>query len=316
MQPFLLLAVTALLAQGDAPPRTSYAQAHARVFANPFATPQTDMFSAVPELGLAFSGRGVLGAFGRIVSSNVDFREDTQKVVHRWGVCAEATWDMDGESDHPFGGLFTPGTRVPAILRMATGTNRTVHFAMAARTWGVALKLFPSQDPQEPVTTVNLSLFDQHGLDGQARPYFLQPLPSQQPLFFSNLIKAEALQSRIAGFVLGRFDRTPLFRSLRPLAAVDESGAVPFNTLSPSVVQLHVRHSVHQVGTLPEDYRQELLAYAPGELVFDVVLPAQANQPAVRRIGTVTVGRMVMSPVCDGALHFAHPPTPLDEVVP
>ncbi len=309
-----LLLVAALHAQTPPPVLTSYAGAHARVFANPHAQPPRDMFSAVPELGLALSGVGVLKAFGRIVSSPVDFRDDTQKVVHRWGVCGEVVWEMDGEP-HSYGGLFLPGTSVPGLMRMAAGTNRTVHFPGAPRTWGVAIKLFPSQDPDAPVVTQNVSLFDQYGLDGQARPYFLQTLEDDQPLFFSNQIRATALTSKMANLLLGRFDRAPKFRSLRNLAGVDANGQVPFTVTAPVVVQFYPRHSRHQVGTLPEDYRNELLAYAPGELVFDVVLPPQQGNPQTRRIGRVTVGRMVMSPVCDGALHFFHQPPQVDEVV-
>jgi hypothetical protein len=310
-----LLLVLALATPAPPPVQTSYEDAHARVFANPHREPPTDAFSPVPELGMALAGPRVLKAFGRIVSQPVDFKDDSQKVVHRWGVCGEVRWDMDGES-HPYGGLFTPGTSVPGLVRFATGTNRTRHFPLAARTWGVAIKLFPSRNTRQPVETVNVSLFDQYGLDGQARPHFMQPLEDDPPLFFTNHIRAQAPQSQPAVFVLGRFDRTPLFRSLRPVAQVDEQGQKPFNVQSPSLLQLHVRHSPRQVGDLPGDYRNELMAYAPAELVFDVVLPAQAGNPSLRRVGTVTVGRMVMSPTCDGALHFYHPPTPADEVIP
>lgn len=311
--PLLLL----LGSQAPAPvaTTTSYSDAHARVFANPHATPPTDAFSAVPELGLALSAPGVLKAFGRIVSTPVDFKDDQQKVVHRWGVCGEVRWEMDGESS-PYGGLFTPGSSVPGLFRMAAGTNRTRHFPLSSRTWGLAIKLFPTQDERQPVQTVNVSLFDQYGLDGQARPHFLQPLADDPPLYFTNHIRAQALQSQPALFVLGRFDRTPLFRSVRPLGKVDNQGQVPFNATAPSLVQLHVRHSRHQVGDLPADYRNELMAYAPGELVFDVVLPPQPGNAQLLRVGTVTVGRKVMSPVCDGALHFFHAPTPADEVIP
>lgn len=295
--------------------RISHSQARARVFADPLKTPPSDAFYYVPELAIPLRMPDVLGAFSRIVREPTDFRQDGgQKVVHRWGVCADGVWEITEAS--PYTGLFTPGTRVPVLMRLATGSNRTFHMPLATRTWGVAVKLFPARDPQTPVVTRNLVLFDQYGLDGQARAHFVTPATGDPPLYWTNHIRAAGLLSQGARWLLGRFDDAPLYRSLVPLADVDQDGVAPFAANAPVVLTLHVRHHPLQDAPQPSDYRDEIRAYPPGELIFDVVVPPQVGHPQLQVVGTLTVGETVLSPTCDGALHFWHPPVPPGSPLP
>ena len=45
---------------------------------------------------------------------------------------------------------------MPAIVRFSTAGNNKTHYDGSARSFAIALKLFPSQDPQRPVLSVNL----------------------------------------------------------------------------------------------------------------------------------------------------------------
>jgi hypothetical protein len=166
------------------------------------------------------------------------------------------------------------------------------------------------------VVTRNLVLFDQYGLDGQSRRHFLRPREDEPPLFFTNHVQASSVFTRPVLWVLGLYDRHPLYRSLAPLSDVDVVDSTPFSARVPEEIQLQPRVTGRHPGPVPEDYREELKQYGPGELVFDVVLPSQPLSPQVTRIGTLTVGEMVVSPVCDGALQFWHPPVPHGQPVP
>jgi hypothetical protein len=312
------LLVMLLAAQAPAPfpygmPRTSYADARALVFANPVPDPLPSS-GTFPEIALATDWGPVLRRFGKVVKDPSDFAPAESRVMHRYGVCADAVWLMDAPSNAT--GLFREGTRVPALLRFSTGTNRTQHLPLIPRTWWLAIKLFPSTDNNEPVVTRNLLLADPFGLDGQARRHFLKPADDDPPLYFSNRLAAHGLLMPAVVFLLGRYDRHPLFRSLAPLAQVDVVDSQPFSVRVPQLVHLVPRPVPHHQGALPEDYREELRRYAPGELVFDVVLPSQPLSPQWTRIGTLTVGDMVVSPACDNSIQFRHPPVPYGEEVP
>jgi hypothetical protein len=73
------------------------------------------------------------------------------------------------------------------------------------------------------------------------------------------------------------------------------------------------RFDVGLLQSLNNDFRKQLLAYADGEIVFDIIADRRAEGPdALRsagsdqRIGTLTLNHMVVSDLCDMDLTFQH----------
>ncbi|MEW5850027.1 MAG: hypothetical protein AB2A00_14660 [Myxococcota bacterium] len=303
----LSLALALLTLTAAATPQLySYRQVRERVFKDPLTTPPP--VETPEELGIlkALLSGGLNARFAGTFADASDFKDPARKLIHRPGICADGTWRIDVEN--PATGLLAVGTEVPAILRFGVGTNHVARPARGGRTFGLAVKLFPTQDPDQPVATRNLFIFDQYGLDGHARDHVLTPDEGGEPIVLSNHTPANTLQSKLVSeLVLARFDKTPLSRPLYPLTEVDAQGRPVSWPHTPDVIQL-VPQKVRP-RPLPPDFREELRSYAPDELVFDVVLPRQALVVERIRIGTLTVHHWVLSETCDGALHFHHHPT-------
>jgi len=304
-QGWAVLAGMVVAAAAHAADGVSFAEVRAQVYAQPLASPPVYAWDTVPELSLVQGlVTGLLTArLAGTLASQEDFKEPGPKPIHRAGVCADAVWRITERTAAT--GLLAAGTTLPALVRFAVGTNRTVGNGFSARPFGFAVKLFPSPDPERRVTTSNLFIFDQYGLDGDTRPHFLQPAPGTPPLQFSNVVVPSGIAGKLGNLFLGRFDNKPDRRELYPLTGVDASGAPVAVPLTPYELRLVPRPV--PADTVPPDYRDELMAYAPGTLVFDILLPAETGVRAAVPLGTLTVGQMVMSRVCDETLHFPHP---------
>jgi hypothetical protein len=114
------------------------------------------------------------------------------------------------------------------------------------------------------------------------------------------------------------------------LQAIDEVGSVSVGGGSialdsvhyPSILKLMLSEDVPTLDEvaarasgvrLDDDFRNQLLSYRDGEIVFDIIGDNFADGPevmrtvgATQRIGRLTLDRMVVSDVCDNHLTFKH----------
>lgn len=160
---------------------------------------------------------------------------------------------------------------------------------------------------------MNLALSDQFGINGQDRPLFLVSPPQHGPIKFMNHIWGSGNVAELVGRAFSRVDAQPGTRPTYPLASVDQKGAAVLNVQAPRTVHLVLRPLPHAPQPTA-DVRDELRQYKPGEIVMDVELPPQKGFPEGARIGTLSVGEMVVSVACDEELSFYHHPNnPADE---
>jgi hypothetical protein len=278
---------------------SSFSEVRDKVYASPMTgLPQYEGLGAGDFIRALFHlpsrltdrARGTLGDAG-------DFKAAAPKLLHPMGVCAEAVWEIDAPSSST--GLLAQGTRVNAIVRMSAADTQTKFSFKKKRTFGLAVKLFPTANPDLKVTTRNLFLLDQNGLTGSKCENYL--LNRGEERFFQNTALGGGFGAKLVSRIFRRFDRNPLMRPVRPLAEVTAQNVpVGVPPVSPELLQLVPTLSEGAALRSALDFRGELLQYAPGEIRFDIVVPGQG------RIGRLTLGKPVLSAFCDKQLHFHH----------
>ena len=148
---------------------------------------------------------------------------DHPKPLHPLGVAFSARWEINADS--PFTGLFAPGTRLPyAIVRVSSGTLEAT--SKEERILGMAIKLFPTQDPKQKVLTRNILTLDQFGFDADARsrPFHTD---AGQPVYYTNFAPPDdpnAFLPRNVNRFFNHFDAPNEHRPVEALAEVDGAG--------------------------------------------------------------------------------------------
>ena len=155
-----------------------------------------------------------------------DFREvnrDHPKPLHPLGIAFSARWEIRGDS--PFTGLFGPGAKLPyAIVRVSSGTHSSN--SLDDRILGMAIKLFPTQDPDQPVLTRNILTLDQFGFDADTR---VRPFHSDagEPIHYTNFAPPKdpnAFLPRNLNRFFNHFDAPNEHRPVQALGEVDADG--------------------------------------------------------------------------------------------
>jgi hypothetical protein len=178
-------------------------------------------------------------------------------------------------------------------------------------------------------------MFDQNGVDGTSSPEMLRSEDPSQPHFFSNWLFGNGVFAAASLTIFNRFV-TPHMQLGHPikqearLQALDEVARttstgddVPIESAHyPSILKIQLADTtptLAQVASraagvdLSRDFRDQLLAYADGEIAFDVIADNEAQGPAAlrragaeARIGGLRLDHMVVSDVCDKLLSFRH----------
>lgn len=266
---------------------------------------------------------------------------DHPKPLHPLGVAFAARWEIGADS--PFTGLFAPGTRLPyAIVRVSSGTLDAT--SADDRILGMAIKLFPTQDPEQPVLTRNILTLDQFGFDSdrRARPFHSD---DGQPVYYTNFAPPEnpnAFLPRNLNRFFNHFDAPNEHRPVQALAEVDADGqplttpgCAPFEVVfrpvftprfrlagespigsvlvddfrrSPQLTRDFADGLLHR--PIPYDFRDLIRAYDPtDELALEIcyVEWGPEGRGETKPLGRLTItSRAVVSDGGDLDLHFHH----------
>ena len=239
-----------------------------------------------------------------LVSDPADFGPPYQKLVHPVGICLTGRWRITEPT--PYTGYFRQGAEGLVIARCSTLLSNPVRGPR--RGFGFAVKIFPTLDPDEQVTTANCNCIDVLG--GTFAHRFTDVALTNEPVLGLNpgliryaLVVINALYAFFATV------QTPIFR---PVDAVAELGLRDGErAVSPHWVQLA---QAEGNGKSEEaDMRRELAVgnYSGGVLRY--VISAAPVDPAVRRwerIGEIVLDESVCSSSGDHRLRFYHPPAP------
>jgi hypothetical protein len=267
---------------------------------------------------------------------------DNPKPLHPLGITFAARWEIG--SDSPFTGLFAPGVRLPyAIVRVSSGTREAT--SRDKRIMGLAIKLFPTQDPKKKVLTRNILTLDQFGFDSDTR---MRPFHSDsgQGVYYTNFAPPNdpnAFLPRNLNRFFNHFDAPNEHRPVEALAEVDAEGqpikgkpCAPFEIVfrplfqprfrveegkpkAPRVKRLksfrqnpRARADFEQgviYNKLPYDFRDLIRAYDPAdELKFEICYVAWGpGRSTPTPLGTLTItSEAVVSDGGDLDLHFHH----------
>ena len=225
-----------------------------------------------------------------------------RKLLQANGICFAGEWVIDRDTSYT--GAFAPGTRFPLIARASVALGGTGY--QDKRAFGLAVKLFPSRDPDDPVHTLNF--FVMESLAGKRRQYFLESVFDNAPSF--------------GGLpALGEWGLA--LRVQNDLKAVDSelSPAGPDLAFRPGVTGvtargpkwLRMRIAANTPLNRVNDFRNELDldTYSGHRLVWVVEAAAAHTHGKARaewqHIGTVILTESIVSKPCDGRLHFSHP---------
>ena len=253
----------------------------------------------------------LLKAARRTLSNREDMLDfpGGQKLLQANGICFAGYWIIDRPS--PYSGLFRTATRLPVIARASVALSGTRQ--NDKRAFGLALKLFPTGDPDLIVPTRNA--FVMHSMGGTRSRYVLDlvldnepPLGSLPPLgqlrtAYRMLSDLKTADQAISG---GKADVG--FRPVDHLAA-DETGEV---VSAPKWLRLTAASEQPRIDRA--DFRDELrVQHYPGQRLQWLLAVAPDNEKGKSAASWQTIGRLVFSesitsPACDKRLHFHHPP--------
>ena len=256
-----------------------------------------DLVGGLTGLGKKFRTR-----LASTTSDPSDFKPAENKLLHSRGVCAEAAWNMNQDTGAT--GLFSGGTTVPAIVRFSGGQDNSVWKEGKNRLFGIAVKLFPSQNKKQKVQSANIFLMSQNGLEGDSRMgFFSKP---EDEVVFSNVIpEPTGFALKLIGNLFKKFDPIAVERPLFAVAEVNQQSQAVNNSVTPFKINVRAQDFGHQ-GKGGGDFRSEIMGYGPGQMKFDVSVVMTKGSNEEKKAGVLEVGQPFMSDVCDRELHFHH----------
>jgi hypothetical protein len=305
------LGLVTVLAHGApeyVPTQASFDAVKTRIYAEPLSVlPHYGGLGAADTAAILIGSlKTALGIRAKAtIADESDFKERTPKILHPMGVCASANWTITAASAAT--GLLSKGTHVNAIVRMSTGSDQIKWEPGKTRQFGLAVKLFPTQEPGTAVVTRNVFTLDQTGLNGDSRASYLSGDGPEDEVFFRNNAEGTGFAIEKLNALFAKVDIHPGHRPLYPLTEVTQNGAMVAVPVTPWEIRF-VPHVTSKIEAFDVDFRTELAAAQPGQIYFDIVIPKQQGFAATQTIGKLVVGQPVVSVACDQELHFHHHP--------
>lgn len=231
------------------------------------------------------------------------------KLLHPNGICLRGTWHIDATT--PYTGYFATGSRGLFIGRASTALTPVRRGEY--RAFGFAGKIFPTLDPDAPVTTGNFFAIDDLG--GTLTDHFLDA-PLTNDIIHITIHPSSVFQGPLATAVVRSFliaDQTldvtqTLIRQLYPVSTLGVSD--PRQAVTPTWLKITGAADVARVDR--DDFRDELqLANYPDGLAFEIWAADKGSRLGSKDwhlIGRIDVDATVASDSCDHRLHFPHPP--------
>jgi hypothetical protein len=231
-----------------------------------------------------------------------------QKLLQANGICFAGKWIIEQSSAYTGQFRFPVNSLVIARASVSLGGTRQKD----KRAFGMALKIFPVENPDETVRTLNA--FVMHSMSGTRTRHVLDlvldnepPLGGLPPL--SQIATALRLQKDLekADEAISEGDPDIGFRPVEHLAVDQDS-----ETVAPRWLRLKAPENMPRIDK--DDFRDELrVEHYPGnELVWLIDVAADTGrgkkQAEWLTIGKLVFNRSITSPACDQRLHFKHPP--------
>ncbi|MGI9287044.1 MAG: hypothetical protein ACR2P1_16790 [Pseudomonadales bacterium] len=252
----------------------------------------------------------LLQAAKRTLTAKEDLLEfpQGQKLLQANGICFAGEWIID--TDSPYSGLFQNPTRSLVIARASVALSGTRQ--SDKRAFGFAIKLFPTNDADSVVPTLNA--FVVHSMGGVRTKHVLDlALDNEPPLgampSFSQLGAAYRLLRDLKA-ADKMISKTKPDVSYRPVTHLAEYGA-DGEASAPRWLRLRAADGLPRVDK--NDFRDELRVknYPQQQLIWSIEVAVDKNSKKSNAewqpIGRLVFNESITSPACDKQLHFAHP---------
>jgi hypothetical protein len=250
-----------------------------------------------------------------------DGRRGFRRLVRPHGVCATGTWSITEES--PYSGYFEAGREGLVVARISAGVTRTLRGKR--RSFGMALKLYPTADPEhdEPLETANVFLVDDLGGSTARQITGISLTNAPNVTGWNRGTEIPVLLRE--GTVFELIDRMASMRQVYPIAELGKSAGQP--TRAPEFLRLQA--SPGQPAAHDEDVRDQVMGqiYDKGDPAprrtssFDVSVSDRGKRSGFvfapkgqrqtffdwRTIGRVELTEAVASYNGDFVVHFRHP---------
>jgi hypothetical protein len=233
----------------------------------------------------------------RTIANQRDLLPRFRKLIRPNGICLAGTWNITEPS--PYSGLFRTGARALLIARASVAFGETE--SGAYRAFGLAGKVFPTLDPQEPVRTGNFFVIDDNG--GTRTEHFVDAPLTTHPGLSLNPSSLKNLPLLLAITIAQRLaDVRSELRQLYPLSEVHVADRDLVRT--PRFMKVVGRPEQR---VRARDFRDQLrAAHFQGPLAFDVAVRDSEKAPW-QTLGALKFDRDVVSDSGDHRLHFSHP---------
>lgn len=313
-----VLAASVMRAESQTPYRgSSFSEIHALVFNSdevhsdePRAEAERENYrkGILPNLPVTWqsiwrkSRNGLINLLAKrakaTLTEHYDYYDRLEKVVHPTGICFAGEWRITEET--PYDGYFATGARGLFIGRASSASG--VNVAGQKRPFGFAGKIFPTEDPEQVVETINFVTVD--NLAGTLAPHYLDTSPTNAPPLGFVFVPVQTLETF---FALRDADAQITSRPIRQIA--DWGSERPGVARSPKWMFLRAAPGMPRVDE--PDFRRELdMSHYPQGIVLDIYGSVTSHDPTNRdgwsRLGQVTLTESKVSYACDRQLHFHH----------
>ncbi len=236
----------------------------------------------------------------RTIADDSDLLPRFNKLVHPNGICLKGTWNMTEPS--PYTGYFEQGRQGVVIARASSALSETQ--VGKYRGFGLAVKLFPTDNPNHllPLKTANFFVIDDLG--GTLTPHYLDAAMTNEPavsIRASSILIAPVAAAASSAF--SSADRNPGIRQLYPIAELGLRAGQ--KAVVPNYIKIVGSHAMKRVDKA--DFRDELNVGLYGNnLDFDVLVSA-TKTGLFEKIGYIEFQESTASDSCDHRVHFHHP---------
>jgi len=238
----------------------------------------------------------------RTLNDHADMLEPFNKLAHPNGVCMRGIWEID--TDNNFSGYFQNGSKALIIGRASSAMSNTKKGEN--RAFGLAGKLFPTQDVQEIFTLPSANFFVINDLGGTDAEYYTDVELTNEPdvSFTGSVFGALAYSIKVAS-AFSDADSNSGIRQLYEISYLGENNNS--NITTPKWMKISAQEGQTAYGV--DDFRDEFTLDTNQTIVFNIFVSSVEvnNIKEWIKIGTITFDESVVSYSCDHRLHFHHP---------
>ncbi len=240
----------------------------------------------------------------RTVENQSDILPHFNKLLHKNGTCLSGTWEITKEN--PYSGHFQNGSKGLIIARASTTLSNTKQGGL--RGFGLAGKIFPTQDPYSIHKTANFFLID--NLGGTYESNFTRANLTNEPGILPSFSFSLPLLAPVAAAVSKAFGEADKNPGIRQVYSISNLGLQENEIASTPKYMKFV--GVSEESTVNEsDFRDELKTHieSNGQLSFNIFVANEKDVNGNKKwtsIGVVRFDQIVASTGCDHNLHFHH----------